>query len=180
VWDAATGERVVDLDAGSHNGLSGAAASPAGPIVAIARDDGQLTMFDLAARKKKDVALGEPSHACAFSPDGALVAALGGRERAEATVVATASGEVVRTVGRRTDAAPEPDGALAFSPDGKLLAVVARDRGDVRLYDVATGALASTISVAPAASIAFAPDGARLAVGLRSGQVLLHDLRPPR
>lgn len=172
VWDAATGEKLMDLDGKAKNTASGVAASPTAGIVAVARQDGKLGLWDLAQKKKRELELGEPSHVVAFSPDGKLLAALGGKDKAAATLVDTATGEVVRTVGPRADGGP--DGALAFSRDGKLLARAGHGVAGVELWSVAEGKLVKTVGHDAAASLAFSPDGKTLAVGLRSGEVLLH------
>jgi len=197
VWDAVTGARLQDLDGGTKNARSGVAASPAGPVVAVARDDGRLALFDLAAKKgpqlglgdaepakgavlevkkRHEVELGEPSHAVAFSKDGALVAAMGGKEAASATLVDATTGEVVRTFEKRSSSDPCPDGALAFSPDGAWLARVAPGVTGVQLFEVSSGKLAKTLGEGAGASVAFAPDGKTIALGLRNGRVLLIDL----
>lgn len=196
VWDAATGAKVHDLDGGTKNARSGVAASPAAPVVAVARDDGKLALFEVAPKKgtaaglgesaapapglvvtkRHEVELGEPSHAVAFSKDGALVAAMGGKEAASATLVDATTGEVVRTFEKRSSSEPCPDGALAFSPDGAWLARVAPGVTGVQLFEVASGKLAKTLGEGAGASVAFSPDGKTIALGLRSGQVLLIDL----
>lgn len=172
VWDATTGAPLLDLDAATGNAASAVATSPvAASVVAVARDDGTLSLRDLAAETARDVDLGGPSRAVAFSPDGALVAAAGGRGGAEVTLVSVSSGEVVRTLGRRAE--PAAGGAVAFSPDGRTLARLAPGAEEVRLFDVATGAPRGVLAVRPAASLAPSPLGDVLAVGLRAGKVVL-------
>lgn len=175
VWNTTSGEKLLDLDAKSHNKFSGVAASPAAQIVAQARADGKLVLFDLEGKKKREIELGAPSHVVAFSPDGGLVAALGAKDGA-VTLVNVASGEVVKTLGKQAGASP--DGSLAFSPDGKLLAWTCRGSDGVELYTVESGKELRVLAQGAAArwSLAFAPDGKTLACGLRSGQVVLHSL----
>lgn len=173
VWDASSGAKTIELDAKSHNKFSGVAASPVAPIVAQARGDGKLVLFDLEGKKKRELDLGAPAHAVAFSPDGKLVAAHGAKDGA-VTLVDVASGEVVRTLGKQEGSGP--DGSLAFSPDGKTLAYTSRGTEGVQLYAVESGKELSVLSQGAAApwSLAFSPDGKTLACGLRSGKVMLH------
>jgi WD40 repeat protein len=66
---------------------------------------------------------------------------------------------------------PQPGNVfrLAFSPDGAWLATGSND-GEVRLWDVATGALIRTMShksqIGPPTSVAFSPDGTQLAAAV--------------
>ena len=69
--------------------------------------------------------------------------------------------------------------SLAFSPNGEILAVGGGLRGDVGLYDPATGGLRTTLTVAGGVdAVAFSPDGDTLAVG--AGAVRLYDLATGR
>jgi len=67
---------------------------------------------------------------------------------------------------------------LAVSDDGRWIATASRDN-KLRIFDVASGALAVTISPSSmiARLLAFSPDGAQLAVIVTSGDVELWDLR---
>ena len=67
---------------------------------------------------------------------------------------------------------------VTFSPDGKLFAAVTRmgDRGEVRLWDTATGAVRRTLLTIPdygdilqllPVRMAFSPDGRRVALSQR-------------
>jgi WD40 repeat protein len=93
-----------------------------------------------------------------WSPDGALLAIA---DRGIA-LYDTRSWELARTVGSG------PADGFAFSPDGKTLAAI---MGDVRLFDVSTGAELRTLpgtristSAASGYFLAFSPDGKALAV----------------
>ncbi|MGE0710152.1 MAG: WD40 repeat domain-containing protein [Planctomycetota bacterium] len=174
IWSAATGAKELDVDGRSPNTSSGAAAAPAGRLVAVVRGDGKLGLYDLAAKKRVEVELGEPSHVGAFSPDGKLLAVLGGKDAAELTLIDVHAGKVQKTLGKRAAAKPAPDGALAFTPDGKQVARIQRGAPGVALWDLASSERRE-LATPPAASLSFAPDGKLLAVGLRSGKVLLLD-----
>lgn len=177
VFDAASGAQLLAVDAESKNTASAVAASPAGPIVAVARADGKLLLLNLAEKKRHTVELGGPSLAVAFSRDGALVVASGGADGAAATLLDVASGKVLRGLARGNDPAAA-EGALAFSPDGKHIARAPFQGGPgtrrLFLHSVETGKILRAVDLPGAcASLAWAPDGATLAVGLRSGDVLL-------
>lgn len=172
VWDPATGGKLHDLDAKTGNTSSRVAASPAAPIVAVARGDGKLVLFDLAQKKRHEVEVPGCGGHVAFSGDGKLVAVVGGEAMADCTLIDVGAGKVLKAVGRRqTDGVL---GALAVSPDGKTVACTGPGTG-VRLLDVAGGP-ARALEGGAVASLAFSPDGKTLAVGLRTGQVQLHDL----
>jgi WD40 repeat protein len=71
--------------------------------------------------------------------------------------------------------------ALAYSPDGKTLAATTGwDKGQIRLYDAATGKQTQLINCAPlrTSAFAFAPDGQRIATGMTDTSVLVWDLQP--
>lgn len=172
-WDVSTGEPGSALDAGSGNTGSGVAASPKGPIVALARADGKLELFNLGEKKRHAVEAGASATVVAFSPDGKLVAVLGGKDGAAATIVDVGAGSVLRTAGAGAPASVQ--GALAFSPDGKWLARGTPEVDGVQLFSVESGKLERTIGAGQVASLAFSPDGKWLAAGLRTGDVLLLD-----
>lgn len=175
VWDPATGAKLHDLDAKTGNTVSCVAASPAAPIVAVARGDQKLVLFDLAQKKRHEVEVPGCAGYVAFSGDGKLVAVVGGEPMAECTLVDVGAGKVLRTLGTRQN--DKVFGPLAVSPDGKTVACSGPGE-HVRLHDVAGGPSRS-IKTGAVASLAFSPDGKTLAVGLRTGQVQLHDVAGP-
>lgn len=174
VWDPATGGKLHDLDPKTGNATSGVAASPAAPVVAVARGDGKVVLFDLEKKKRHEVEVPGCGPFVAFSGDGKLVAVAGGAEQADCTLVDVGAGQVARALGKRPG---EALGPVAISPDGKTVACASEGVDGVRLHDAAGGP-ARALKTGAVASLAFSPDGATLAIGLRTGQVVLHDLAP--
>jgi WD40 repeat protein len=164
-WDAALGQ------------ISALAFSPDGQILAIASDDGRITL--------REVETGLPvarftttrsyPRSLAFSPSKALLAA------------GEADGQVLifdLTTGRMR---PSPAGhrvaalALAFSPDGRILATGSPADPLIQLWDVPAEATLTTLPTPGDAvsCLRFAPDGRTLASGHTSGAIRLWDLATP-
>lgn len=174
VFDASTGLELMAVDARSGNAGSGVAASPEGPVLAVARADGKLELLDPSQKKRRAIELQAPSRVAAFSADGELVAALGGKDGAAVTLVHAGRGEVLRTC-KPGKLPAGPDGALAFSPDGRRLARSHPETPLVLVHSVESGHVVRAIELPqPASSLAWSPDGETLAVALRTGEVLLH------
>lgn len=174
VFDATTGAELVAVDAKSGNAGSGVAAAAKGSILAVARADGKLELLDPAQKKRRTVELAGPAGAVTFSPDGELVAALGGKAGVAVTLVHVGKGEVLATF-QPGKLPAGPEGALAFSPDGERLARSHPSTPLVLVHSVESGHVARAIELPGAASsLAFSPDGETLAVALRSGDVILY------
>ena len=119
-------------------------------------------------RTGKDVACFDSSDCCVrFSPDNRLIAFSHGSFGVRLFNVSE------RKFVRKLEDSEAPDGASGihgfpvFSPDGKLLAAAFPYRGDVTLWDVATGKRLKRFSkITPkfADQVAFSPDGKTLAV----------------
>lgn len=143
VWDAATGERLVELR-GHTDGLNAAMFSPDGQRIVTASDDGTARVWDAVTGQALAVIKDHtrPVYQAIFSPDGKLVAT--------ASKDGTARLSDAQT-GRRLHTLPSQGGEVAnvvFSPDGQYLVAGSlnytdsqgADRpGTARVWRVATG-----------------------------------------
>ena len=103
----------------------------------------------------------EQVRAVAFSPDGGLLAAAGGRpaRKGEVKIWDVEKRAVLRTIEGHSDCIY----GVAFSPDGKMLATASYDKL-IKLWDVATGKEIRTLKdhIDAIYDLAFTPDGTRL------------------
>src|SRR5207247_444839 len=97
--------------------------------------------------------------ACAFTPDGTLLATTG-RDR-EVRLFDVARGAEVGVL----DEHRAPVTALAFAPDGKTLATASRDQ-TVRLWDVAGRRVRTVLPDTSGHPLSFTADGKSLAIGV--------------
>jgi WD40 repeat protein/serine/threonine protein kinase len=186
VWDAAGGQKLRCLR-GDTGAVLGVAYSPDGGRLAsvsgrveIHKDPqggsqfhflpGEITFWDATTGDKLLTFPGPRQFVfrLAFSPDGRLLATVGGgfengeqsRHLGEATVWDAATGEEKFSFQGHTDWVL----ALAFSPDGRRLATGSADQ-TVRLWDLSTGQEVLTLRrhEGNVHALAFSPDGYRLA-----------------
>jgi RNA polymerase sigma factor (sigma-70 family) len=142
VWNVATGKETARFKAPrpAENGGQPAAAASDG-VLAIGREDGSTSLWDLATGKEtklptnhvnKETGEGYGTFAVAFSPDGKTLAT-GGRDH----VVKqwdVATGRHLCTMERHFSWVE----ILAMSPDGRTIASAGQD-GVIRLWEAATG-----------------------------------------
>ena len=161
LYDAKTGAPVRAL---GWTGGSSAVFSPDGRSVATAgfHMDKLVGIYDVRTGKRRKTLAGHTeweADACAFSPDGKLLASTGVDKQILVWDIATG---VLR---HRLADQPFRVAALAFSPDSGTLAC----GGDktVRLWDMADGRLRRTLAGHRnwVCTIAFSPDGTTIASG---------------
>jgi RNA polymerase sigma factor (sigma-70 family) len=157
---------------GHQDRVNSVAYSPDGRCIATAGSDGSARLWDV--KTGEEVRRLEVAQAwfprIRFSPDNEFIVA---------TVVAPNVNDAVIVWNRRTGKKVRqfPGFSFAFSPDGRLIACGGWDRdkggwirGDLRLYDFATGKMLRELSghLTTVISLAFSPDGRTLvSVGLR-------------
>jgi WD40 repeat protein len=186
LWDVATGRNVRQFDKENTGSDALLAYSPDGKTLASVGN--ALYLWDAATGKRRHKI--EPSStgnrnehasysALAFSPDGAHVAAFGGRRHPTDTralnVYDTGTG---KQVGRfQTTQCQGCHMVLAYAPDGKTLALADVDR-DIVLWEVVTGKSRARLKGHHrfVESMAFARDGKRLASASADGTALVWDL----
>ncbi len=167
VWDAETGEQIVELNGYSPSSF---AYSP----------DGKTLAFDDAVKKQEvvrflDISTGKAEETLmspsrwisklTFSRDGSLLAASGSEEKVYLWDMETR--EILRTV--------EGFGyvhALALSPSGESIAVAGED-SVARVWSAKNGALTGKMIGHEGAvhALAYSPDGQRIASGGKDGTV---------
>jgi WD40 repeat protein len=164
VWDAQTGQQLLELRGHTAGALS-AAYSPDGNRIAGGLSDGTVSVWEVSSSTKDRQAGGRQvftlrghtgwvNHV-AFSPDGKLLVS--------AALDRTAKAWDART-GQQLLALKETGGRVAFSPDGTRLASGCTDN-TIKVWDVKSGRqlLALRGHTSGVTSVAFSPDGQRLA-----------------
>src|SRR5438132_2825820 len=188
LWDVATGKEKAPLK-GDPKGIF-LAFSPDGKTITLANHDNEtVILWDPSTGKEKASLKGLPgsikgaSKYAAFSPDGTLFAAGGGKLSTTGRPVAgeVKVWDVATGRERATLKGPELVWSVAFSPDGKTLASASM-LGTVLLWDMHTGKRTATLQrfnpsgreedINPVFSVAFSPDGSVLAVGTLRGITL--------
>jgi eukaryotic-like serine/threonine-protein kinase len=180
------GEEVIDIRKAPavrearvmHHGsqLFSVAYSPDGSRLASGSAVGTVKVWD-PATGAEFFTIGKPAtderqavHGLAFSPDSKLLAGTAG---GAVTLWQATTGKVHRQLAL----AGELVTGVAFSPDGRYLAASGWDNA-VRLWDVDTGALSSTLKAdSRLGCVAFTPDGLQVAAGGDKGAVWVWDVR---
>lgn len=170
--------KVVQTARGHADAVSALAAGPEGFASGGADRHVKFWPWD-GGRCYRGLGLRGVVRGLAFSPDGAYLAASGGKVVMVWDMVPPARGKERRRPDwvRRFRGHTGQVQCLDFSPDGATLASVAHD-GTVRIWDVATGGEVRAFDprIGPLRAVAFAPDGLTLAFGSTRGHVGVLDV----
>jgi WD40 repeat protein len=152
-----------------------AAFSVDGQRLAVGNDEGQVEVWDVAA--KRPAAPARQGHAgwvtaIAISDDGRSVATTGHDRKVRIHDV-----ETEEVTGWTIDAGEAATTALRFSPDGRQVAT-GHWTGAAKLWDVATRSLVASLAARPGAlfdvhvsALAFSRDGRSIAIGTRDDRI---------
>ena len=156
LWDMSTGAELRNLDMGSHYSGNLLAISPDGRFLAT------YGVFALSSGAKIcDFPYG--GNSLAFTPDSRFVLSMATDQTARLLDAATCA--LQRTFSHPSRSLSW-EGAVAISSDGRL-ALTGQFEGEVKLWDLATGANVRTISAHSKSitSAAFSPDGRSIVTG---------------
>ncbi len=173
VWNAATGERRVDLT--GHTGrITGGGFSPDGALLVTSGEDRTARVWDLASGSELFVVTDHTDSvwSSTFSPDGTVVAT-GGLDGLVALWGVRDGREINRFGG-----VPAAF-SVVFSPDGSLLAAVGLG---IHVWDVATRTRLVGTEGYPGAILAldFHPDGGSMVTAAADGSARLWSLSEVR
>ena len=179
-WDISGNREFTPVTLPRSGMTNGHAFSPNGAVLAIATGNmNTIELWNLRTSSQYATLAGHTwfIETPVFSPDGNLLAS-GGREGIIYVWDAN-TGERKKTLEGHQISVK----ALAFSPNGEMLA--SASHRDVRLWDVDTGTLQTTLieqkdlGQSAATALAFSPDGETL-VSVGSGRIRLWDARTHR
>jgi WD40 repeat protein len=201
LWDARTGELRSKLEGHQIEAIGvvfspdGRLASAGSQTVAVNLGDPVLGRLASVGARAQAVSIWDPAtgrelvclsgqdgllFSVAFSPDGRLLAAAGGRSLlsgcpGDITIWDTATGQQLLRLRGHTNMVF----SVAFSPDGRRLASASEDMR-VKVWDLKTGKEALTLHGHRGAvrEVAFSPDGHLLASAAEDGTVRIWDAKP--
>jgi WD40 repeat protein len=168
VWDLSAKESSDSLPVSDWS--DAVAFSPDGRLAAVTDfTTRNAVLYELPTRVAKGT-MGKHTAACRrakFSPDGQLLATIGGTLQV---------GEVSTMKTRFERDLAGIDGSLDFHPSKPILAVAS---GDLRAWDFRDGAPINLLPSAPTndvAAVAFSPNGEWIALGMNDGEVSIWDV----
>jgi WD40 repeat protein len=155
----------------AHESAVGTLAfSPDGQRMATGSTAGEVKIWDFPTRREATRLgpIGGAAICVAFSPEGRVVAASGWSDVIWVWELDT--GRIIHLSGN-----DDPVFSIAFSPDGCLLASTTMAKNEVRLWELPSGRMLSSLRghVAGVGSVAFSPDGKTLATGGTDRRVIL-------
>jgi WD40 repeat protein/tRNA A-37 threonylcarbamoyl transferase component Bud32 len=186
VWDPTTGNEILTFyDSGSVLGL---AFSPKGETLASSSDHGGVAIWDINNNPNplSQTQTG-PAYRVVFNPDSDRFAVSCGDwnrtpKQSSAVTVRGSNGEIVLSL----DGPGRGTFGLAFSSDGKFLATGSGQPTEVKIWDIANGALRTSLKGhsggIDVCSVMFSPDAKRLVSAggsgdLKRGEIKLWDTR---
>ena len=155
VWDASTGQGLIELR-GHTNSVRSAAFSPDGKLIVTASDDDTARVWDASTGHSLRELGGHTSdvESAAFSPDSKLIVTASGDGTARIWDASTGQ-SLIELRGHTGNV-----NSAAFSPDGKLIVTASRD-DTARIWDASSGQSLRELRghTNSVRSAAFSPDG---------------------
>ena len=162
LYDVHTGKE-LDLLTDNSDYVESVAFSPDSKTVVISTSN-KFIVWDVPSgeiRLVRSLTIGSVC-AAVFSPDGKTIATGGSKQEEGLLLWDAGTGKLTKTfLGLKRGVE-----TVAFSPDGKTIAAAGDEYGTIKLWDVDTGKLKSTLKVASDSdieNIAFSPDGKTIA-----------------
>ncbi|HLM88095.1 MAG TPA: serine/threonine-protein kinase [Streptosporangiaceae bacterium] len=171
LWDARL--QTLRSAGASGYGIGAVAGAPGGRRVAVCREDGRVTVGDIAERSSALIEAWtrqcpELTSAVVFSPDGSRVAVAGDAVRVWRTEDGSACAALPESAQRTR--------GIAYDHTGRRLAAAGAD-GAVRVWDAAADVLLHTLVGHKGAvyAVAFSPSSGRLATAGADGTIRIWD-----